>query len=537
VLGLVAAAYSGVPAAGFVWDDHAIFERNHALDQPTFEKIFLRDLWCCTVSNNTGYYRPLLTLTFLLDRAVAGGIDAAVAHVQSLAWHLVVVALVAALLRPRIGALRANVAALMFGLHPIQSEAVVWISARNDLLAAAGVLAALTALDRGRIGLAASAAFLACLSKENAFLLPVVAWCWRRAWGERLHPREIVAGGMALGAAFALRSQATLGGFSLAQSEIAFNAVTAGRAALTALGWLTWPWPLTTTASLYMAPPGVGGWLAALASAALLAAILWRGRGGAAWLLAFSAVVLAPSALGVRWYSTLGERYLYLSLFGILAALVVIAPRWRGWMVTLPIGVVAALGALHIRVPEWADEDSLFTAAVARAPDGYAWNLLGVELGRQSRWAEATTAYDAAIRATPVQKRACAHVVEAADRVMDDATLAAATERWAEAGCRGHAGYDGAQAMTLAARGRWDEAARVATAARRNDDRRRDEIVRAALDLRDGDFTAFGVRGARWTHGAVDLLDQVTWLTQASGRRDPVAVDGSGGRVQGAATD
>ncbi len=514
VLGLVAAAYGGVPQAGFVWDDHALVEHNRVLTAPTFENVFLRDLWCCTVSNDTGYYRPLLTLTFLLDRWLFG-VDAAGSHVQSLLWHLLVVALVAGVLRGRVGATRANVAALIFGLHPVQSEAVVWISARNDLMAAAGVLGTLLALDRRKWGLAALAAFSACLSKENAFLLPAVIFVWRRAWGERLARQEVVAIGLALAAAFALRSQATLGGFTLEQAEISFNARSAFYGAVTMLGWVTWPWPLTTTASLYMPAPHPAAWPAAVATLLLFAGLLRAGRARAAWLLLLAAGVFAPSAFGVRWYGTLGERYLYLPLFGLVAAIVATAPARRAQAPALAVATLAALGVLHVRVPDWADEEALFTAAVRRSPDGYAWNLLGVELMRQERWAEATGAFDAAIGLVPLQRRACRHVVVPADHVLGDADLVARTALWAERGCKGRPGFDGARAMALASRGLWAEAEVVARDARRNDPGRRDEIVRAALDARDGDLASLGARALAWPSGAADLLDQASYLVQA----------------------
>lgn len=516
VLAVVAAAYVGVAQAGFVWDDTALVMRNRVLDAPTFENVWRRDLWCCTVSGeNTGYYRPLLTVSFLLDRLIAGGIDPAVAHLQSLFWHVVVVALVAGLLRDRVGPTRAAVAALIFGLHPIQSEAVVWVAARNDLLAAAGVLAALLALDRKRPALAALAAFAACLAKENALLLPAVAWLWRRAWGERLGRADLLALGGALAAALLLRSQATLGGFSLDQQETAFDATSAFHGAVTVLGWVTWPWPLTTTASLYMGAPQWTAWPAAAATLLLVGVLLRHGGVRAAWLLALGAFVLAPSAFGVRWYATLGERYLYLPLFGLVSAIVATAPSWRGWAPVVAAGAFAALGALHVRVPDWADEESLFTAAVRRAPDGYAWALLGVELLRQDRWVDATTAFDRAIVARPPQLLACRYVADVASRILPDDAFLAHSARWGELGCRGNAGYDGAVSMVLASRGLWDEAEDIAVAARRNDTKRRDEIVRAALEARDGDLVSFANRAVVWPGGAADLTVHVASLLQA----------------------
>jgi hypothetical protein len=525
VVALVLAAYSGAPNAGFVWDDHAIFERNGVLDNPTFDGVFLQDLWCCTPGNRTGYHRPLLTLTFLFDRSIAG-ITPAWPHVHSVLWHALTVALVSLVLRPRVGVPAANVAALIFGLHPIQSEAVLWISARNDLMVAAGVLATIAAADARRPGWTALFAAFACLSKESGYLLPVYLGAWRLAWGEAPR-RSDLAILPAMGAALALRSNADLASIAFGHADGTFNLETARNTLATALSWVTLPWPLTTTASVYMATPGPLVWGAAVATVVLLVTVV-AARPRSAALLLFSLIALAPSSMGVRWYGTLGERYLYLPLFGLVAALVSAAapatPRpgsspllhlREGGPVALIIGTVAALVCLHVRAPDWATEETLFTAAVRRAPDSYAWNLLAVELGRQDRDAEAIRAFDQATVARPFNKRTCTHLIGVADRVLTDDDLRTFTATWAERGCGGHEGYDGRRALALAGRGLWSEAEAVAEAAVHNDDRRRDEIVRAAVDARDGDLDSLGARSLVWPGGASALLDQVTLLTNA----------------------
>ncbi len=519
VFGLILAAYIGVGQAGFVWDDHALLEHNTALDAPTFTRIWLRDIWCCTGTNNTGYYRPLLTLTFLLDRTLFG-ISPAASHVHSLLWHLATVGFVAALLRPRVGPERSAAAALIFGLHPIQSEAVLWIAARNDLMVAAGVVATLWALDSHRRALAGLLAFAACLSKESAFLLPAVAWVWRRAWGERLERSDGLALGLGLGAALALRAQATLGGLALDQADNGFSAASAVTGVVKLLGWVAWPWPLTSTASLYQPTSSLGNLAAIGVTLLAFVALVYFGRARAAWLLVLAAIVLAPSTMGARWYGNIGERYLYLPLFGFAAAVAATVPA-RPWAAAgLATASLAALAALHVRVPEWADEEALFTAAVVRAPDSYAWNLLGVELLRQRRLGEATAAFDAAIAASPLQRRACRHVIEAADPVLDDALFLERAARWTARGCAYSLTFDGELAMAQASRGAWDAAAATVALMRRSDDKRRDQVVRAALAMRAGDLDTLSTLAFAWPSGPSNLLDQVSYLTQNRENRD-----------------
>ncbi|HET9595807.1 MAG TPA: glycosyltransferase family 39 protein, partial [Anaeromyxobacteraceae bacterium] len=104
--------------------------------------------------------RVVVELTFALDRAV-GGLDPLPYHLTSLALHLVTVVLAWALARrvleraghrsPRAVAL---VAAGVFALHPLQTQAVTYVSQRAEVLASlfylAGLLLLLRAEERGR---------------------------------------------------------------------------------------------------------------------------------------------------------------------------------------------------------------------------------------------------------------------------------------------------------------------------------------------------------------------------------------------------
>lgn len=515
VLGLVAAAYAGVPQAGFVWDDHALIEQNRNLTAPTWETVFLRDLWCCTEGPRTGYHRPLLTVSYLLDHAI-WGLEPHGYHLSSLLWHLLVVTLVAAALRPRLGETRAAVAALIFGLHPLQSEAVVWIAARNDLMAAAGVLGTLVALDRRRPAVAALATVAACLSKESGYLLPAVLVVWRLAWGERPRLPELAAIGGGVAVALTLRSAADLSPLAVEAAVSGLTPAEALHAAVTVLAWISWPWPLTTTASVHMTPPGVTTWTAAACTSVAVALLVWRGGRPAFWLLALSAGVYGPAVLGIGWYGTIGERYLYLPLFGFVAALVAVVPSSAATRAAVVAAAAAALVALHVRLPDWAHEEALFGAAVRRAPDGYSWNLLAVELGRQRRAGEAVAAVERGLQYEPFNSRLCSRPFEFSEPIVADADLVRLAARWADLGCRGIAGYDGMHAMALARRGLWDEAAAIAETAVRNDVKlRRDEVVRAAIDAREGDLASFGARALFWPHGAADLQDRVAGLLLA----------------------
>lgn len=82
------------------------------------------------------YYRPLVTLSYWLDFQL-WGLDPAFMHLENIVVHLVNVLLVYLIasrlpLSIEIKSLPC-LCALLFGLHPINSESVNWIAGRTDV--------------------------------------------------------------------------------------------------------------------------------------------------------------------------------------------------------------------------------------------------------------------------------------------------------------------------------------------------------------------------------------------------------------------
>lgn len=131
------------------------------------------------------YYRPLITLSYALDKYL-WGLEESFMHLENILIHTLNALLVFLLAR----SLSRNlllpsewlpfVAAAVFAVHPLNTEAVNWITARTDLLAATAVLLSLLCLFRlhetGRsfwAYLGAISMGIGCLCKEPAlFFLP-----------------------------------------------------------------------------------------------------------------------------------------------------------------------------------------------------------------------------------------------------------------------------------------------------------------------------------------------------------------------------
>ncbi|HET9267512.1 MAG TPA: hypothetical protein VFO31_05085, partial [Vicinamibacterales bacterium] len=127
--------------------------------------------------NFYAYYRPLVFLSYALDWTT-WGLDAAGFHLTNVLLHAVNTMLVYALAR-RVGdATVAGVAALVFTLHPVNQEAVFWVSGRFDLLATAWILGSLVLLWSPRPSaywIGAACFGLALLSKESAATVVILA--------------------------------------------------------------------------------------------------------------------------------------------------------------------------------------------------------------------------------------------------------------------------------------------------------------------------------------------------------------------------
>ncbi|MBN1576960.1 MAG: tetratricopeptide repeat protein [Chitinispirillaceae bacterium] len=114
-------------------DDHVF-----VLDQQPFIgdlsniwKAFGRDIFN---ANNKIYYRPVLTLSFILN-AVIGGTHPFIYHLTNCLTHLAVCCLIFLLLvKLKYDRLPSLLFSLVFTVLPVLTQTVVWIPGRNDLL-------------------------------------------------------------------------------------------------------------------------------------------------------------------------------------------------------------------------------------------------------------------------------------------------------------------------------------------------------------------------------------------------------------------
>lgn len=156
-------------------DDPGMYNDLLNTDSFSFETIFF--------PGGGEYYRPLLIVSYLMDKFV-WGLEESFMHLENILFHLCNTLLVFAIARRACklkkldSTLAPFIAALFFAIHPINTEPVNWVAGRTDLLAGFFVFISMWLLMRGSESwwvsfFAAGCLFLGCLAKETAiFFLP-----------------------------------------------------------------------------------------------------------------------------------------------------------------------------------------------------------------------------------------------------------------------------------------------------------------------------------------------------------------------------
>ncbi len=184
--GLLAAALAFMVYAdslwnGFIGDDHSVIINNPVLKGNPLDLLKTIDTLNDTLL--LPYYRPFTYLTFMIEGRLHD-FNPFLMHMFNVILHSINVFLVYRLSLWLTGSsLSALLGALLFGLHPVNTEAVNFLSGgRNTLLAALFSLASLMlyikGIEKGRYivsALSVAAFFLAALSKElGLMILPFI---------------------------------------------------------------------------------------------------------------------------------------------------------------------------------------------------------------------------------------------------------------------------------------------------------------------------------------------------------------------------
>ncbi|HMJ09772.1 MAG TPA: tetratricopeptide repeat protein [Polyangiaceae bacterium] len=417
------AAYVAALIGPFQFDDYDVIVR--------YAPVHSLSAWWAALGHGI---RPLLKLTYALNWALGASVFGF--HLFNVLVHLLNTELVMRLctaasdpeqrwpFEPR--GRTAFAAGLLFAIHPLQTEAVTYISGRSSSLMALFVLAALLfyvqgvrAASRRWLALAGLAFVCALLTKEIAATLPLGLvlweWCFERSRLRAVLVRQAAFGGLVLGIV-------VLAILHPSYYTLLFNALGV-RPLLEAIayqvagaGYLLSRLILLHRLSI---DPGLG--LAAPSPLAL--------AGASVVLLLLGAVALTQRrkrsivTFGIAWFfvqaflpyvfvqrqDVINERHVYLACFGVFAALGALwselsersrhSARWHWAGVTLAALFVIGTAARNL---DYRSRLALWQSTVRVSPHNpRAHNNLGVALELSGRDREAHAAYAQALQLDP----------------------------------------------------------------------------------------------------------------------------------------
>lgn len=419
---LVAVCYANSIPNAFILDDILIVGANERIRHIDPLHLLFQSYWGDL--NHAGIYRPLTIFTFSLEYPI-WGVWAAGFRITNLLLHAVNGWLVFLLARGLLGSpVAALASAVVYIVHPIQTEAVVSIVGRSELLAAGLFFSAWLAFRKGRTWVSALVYFLAALAKESAITLPAVLLVEMalteggiRKVRESWHRFAVL--GMTGMAYLTLRFY-VLGGLGIPTNGQYLNGtltlferwLTSGRVFLQYFKLILAPVQTASDYDFNSVPvAGIGDWdawlgLAVVGGGIILALRLSRIRPVVSIGILFFFIALLPASNWIMPIALLmAERFLYLPIFGFaLLAGLMWAGIQQGRVRRLAAGGFLTLAVLlcisHNYV--WQDTLTFHENAVrivpnnARARLGYGFALL-----RMNKVPEAREQFEAGLQILP----------------------------------------------------------------------------------------------------------------------------------------
>jgi protein O-mannosyl-transferase len=400
---LILIFFSNSFTAGLVFDSQSIVgmdTRIRELSLTNLKLILTRDYWW--PSDESILYRPLTTVSYLFNYAILGNRENPSGyHIINLLVHWANAWLVFLIIRRLASRLDvALIAASLFAIHPVNTEAVTNIVGRADLLATFFILLGGWYYLQRQLAGVLLAGCLGVLSKETGVMLVAFVGLYDLLWSEGLRPilkkfpREYLALVPGVILIWLIRqwmmsTTMVFQEFFTDNPLIGASALQRFMTAMVIIGrylkLLVFPLSLSGDYSFNQVPIyGTGGmsdlaaWLSILIVTVLItAAIYLRNRARLfSWGVLFLLVMMLPTSnLVVTIGSIMAERFLYLPSIGFCAALAVILMKIAGqtrFRPVLPAIVICLLGIRTFqRNADWQDDLAFWKSTVAASPGSY----------------------------------------------------------------------------------------------------------------------------------------------------------------------
>ena len=414
-------SYANVLDGAFQFDDYNVIVNE--------EHVHSWSGWFASLGNGI---RPLLKFTYTLNWTMDTG--TAGFHITNLLIHWMNAFLVYLLSQAFVqqqwqrDSLRhvPLFTALLFAIHPVNTEAVSYICGRSASLMTLFYLAALLSYVTGRtrdnrsyLYAATPALFvLALATKETAITFPLVVLLWEYACGGRwqaaLKPQWPIWVLSLLAVLFFIFSNSY---FNQMQRSAEFNTLYGNLATqLWGYAYLLRQWALPLWLNVDPDLPLLRDFSGALSPLLLFMALFvlmlacWRRRPWISFALAWTMLHLIPLYLFLPRIDIANERQLYLAAWPLLLALCIEMTLWLNWKIFLALATMLLLGLATLTVLRnqvYASEISLWQDTASKSPTkARVHNNLGYAYLQAHRTDEARHEFTVALALDPNLYRA-----------------------------------------------------------------------------------------------------------------------------------
>ncbi|MCF8082919.1 MAG: tetratricopeptide repeat protein [Deltaproteobacteria bacterium] len=421
---LVGIIYIPAINGDFIWDDDAFLTENPLIKAPDG----LSRFWFSTEAPD---YFPLTSTTLWLEWRLWGE-NATGYHVVNVLLHILNTLLIWAVLR-RLKIPGAWLAALIFGIHPVNVESVAWITERKNLLPMVffltSILSYLT-FDKHTNGwfyfLSLAAFLLALLSKTSVIMLPFVLlgciW-WQRG---RIAVKDLLRSVPFFGLSLIMGAVTlwfqyhnAIASTIVREDGFLSRLAMAGRAIWFYLYKAVFPfnlsfvyprWEMGETSAIHFLPLIC---LAGLMGLFYYYRYTW-GKPfllGAGYFMVTLFPVLGFFNIYFMKYSLVADHWQYTSIIGIIALIVgLIAHKYKSWVKGyrgVAVGVAAVLICLFSvlswkRAETFAHSESLWNDTLHKNPNCWmAYNILGGAFAQKGEWKRAMQYFGKALEIKP----------------------------------------------------------------------------------------------------------------------------------------
>jgi protein O-mannosyl-transferase len=422
----VLAAYANTLHGAFQFDDYNVIVNSGAVHS-----------WAAWYADLGHGLRPLLKLSYTLNWV--SGLDVLGFHLFNICVHFLNVLLIYALATrlfahsfdndPQRKHWAAMFAALLFAVHPVNTEAITYISGRSMSLMTLFYLAAFLAYIKGSaerktvwLYVASPALFiLAVATKETAVTLPFALLLWEVCYAPKTSLKNMVRKQRVHWGIFLLLALVLLFHdrywklmkLSAGLHSVQENFLTQLHAMTYLLGQLLLPWRLNIDPDLPVITAWNQVWPDGLFWLMLLAVAGWnlRKRPWLSFALGWFVLQLFPLYVFLPRLDVANDRHLYLAGWVMLLPIAVVC-AWLAANISLRNTVAAALvlvlaGLTLVRNEVYRSEVALWEDTVRSSPHkARPYNNLGYAYFLTGNLAQAEQAYLTAIRLNPDYWRA-----------------------------------------------------------------------------------------------------------------------------------